>query len=107
MKNRALLLEECKKISSSELVNYMEKKKAQLRKLKACYIRGKKQGEARSLNPQFTQDARRVYAEFNLLCDVEEARPRYQKISSIGSREGEMFEDIEDASSFWRELNRG
>lgn len=65
---------------------------------------GEKQGEARSLNRQFTQDARRVYAEFNLLCDVEEARPRYQKISSIGSREGEMFEDIEDTSSFWREL---
>lgn len=38
------------------------------------------------------------------MCDVEEARPRYQKISSIGSREGEMFEDIEDTSSFWREL---
>ena len=35
-KNQALLLEECKKISSSELVNYMEKKMAQLRKLKAC-----------------------------------------------------------------------
>ena len=85
-KNWALLLKECKKILSSELVNYMEKKKAQLRKLKACYIRGKKQGEARSLNCQFTQDGRRVYAEFNLLCDVEEARPGYQKISSIGSR---------------------
>ena len=82
----------------------MEKRKAQLRKLKACYIRGKKQGEARSLNRQFTQDAGRVYAEFNLLCDMEEARPRYQKISGIGSREGEMFENIEDASSFWREL---
>ena len=80
----------------------MENKKAQLRKLKACYIRGKKQGEATSLNRQFTQDARRLYAEFNLLCDVEEARPRYQKISSIGSREEEMFEDIEEASSFWR-----
>lgn len=40
-KHWALLLEECKKISSSELVNYMEKKKAQLCKLKACYIRGK------------------------------------------------------------------
>ena len=82
----------------------MEKKKVQLRKLKACYIRGTKQGEARSLNRQFTQDAGRVYAQFNLLCDVEEARPRYQKISSIGSREEEMFEDIEEASSFWREL---
>ena len=35
-KNRALLLKECKKLSSSELVNYMETKKAQLRKLKAC-----------------------------------------------------------------------
>ena len=35
-KNQAFLLEECKNISCSELVNYMEKKKAQLRKLKAC-----------------------------------------------------------------------
>ena len=40
-KNRTLSLEECKKILSSKLVNYMEKKKAQLRKLKACYIGGK------------------------------------------------------------------
>ena len=103
-KHRALLLEECKNISSSDFVNYMEKKKAQLRKLKACYIKGKKQGEARSLNRQFTQDARRVYAEFDLLCDVDEACLRYQKISSTGTREGEMFEDIEEASSLWRAL---
>ena len=35
---------------------------------------------------------------------MEEASPRYQKISSTGTREEEMFEDIEEASSFWREL---
>lgn len=42
-KNWALQLEECKKMSSLELVNYMKNKKTQLRKLEACYIKGKKQ----------------------------------------------------------------
>ena len=36
--NCALLMEECKKISSFDPFNYMVKKKAQLRKLKARYI---------------------------------------------------------------------
>ena len=35
---------------------------------------------------------------------MEEEPPRYQKISSTGTREGGMFEDIEEASSFWRRL---
>ena len=38
------------------------------------------------------------------MCDVEEARPRYQKIASTGTREGEMFEDIDEASTFWRAI---
>ena len=38
-KDRALLFEECKFITSPELVNYMEKTKAQLRKLKLQFIR--------------------------------------------------------------------
>lgn len=58
-RNRTILLEEYKVISSAELVNYMEKKKSQLRKLKAKYLREKKQHEARSLNNQFKQDVRR------------------------------------------------
>ena len=37
---RALLLKEFIAISSAELVSYMEKKKTQLRKVRARYLRG-------------------------------------------------------------------
>ena len=50
-RNRALLLKERMAISSAELVDYMEKKKTQLRKVKAQYLWRKGQGAgARSLN---------------------------------------------------------
>ena len=70
-KNRTILMEECKKISSSELINYMEKKKSQLRKLKAGYTRGKKLHEARSINREFNQDTRKVYAQLSGRCAVK------------------------------------
>ena len=50
-RNRALLLKERMAISSAELVDYMEKKKTQLRKVKAQYLWGKgRDAGARSLN---------------------------------------------------------
>ena len=99
-------MEECKKISSSELINYMEKKKSQLRKLKAGYTRGKKLHEARSINREFNQDTRKVYAHFRALCSEDEERPKYQSTSSnrSGCDSEERFENIEDASNFWIEL---
>lgn len=105
-KNRTILMEECKKISSSELINYMEKKKSQLRKLKAGYTRGKKLHEARSINRQFNQDTRKVYAHFRALCSEDAERPKFQSTSSnrSGCDSEERFENIEDASNFWIEL---
>jgi len=84
----------------------MEKKKSQLRKVKAQYIRGRKQGEARSLNCQFTQYTRQVYAKFEMMCKGEEERPRYQRSinNSPHGNGGDTFENIEEASSFWRRL---
>ena len=51
--NRRLLLEECRAISSAELINYKEKKKSQLGKLKGNFVKQKKQDEPKSLNRQF------------------------------------------------------
>ena len=50
-RNRALLLKQGTAIFSAELINYLEKKKTQLRKVKAQYLWEKGQGSgARSLN---------------------------------------------------------
>ena len=105
-RNKDILLQECKVISSAELVSYMEKKKSQLRKLKAQRIRKVKHAEARSLNQQFTQDTKQVYAKFPAICeDDKDERPRYRELENNGHHgNGECFEDIEAASSFWRSL---
>ena len=50
-RKRTLLMKQRTAISSAELINYMEKKMTQLRKVKAQYLWGKGQGAgARSLN---------------------------------------------------------
>ena len=98
-KNRRLymLLEECRVVSSAELVNYMEKKKSQLRKLKGNCIKEKKQDEARSLNRQFKQDARSVYARFGTLCKGEEDRPKFVRDNDNGDNGDNTFENVDQA----------
>ena len=103
-KNRTLLSEECRTVSSTELVSYMEKKKSQLRKLKRNYIRQKKQDEARSLNRQFKQDARSVYSRFSILGECQEDRPKYMRENGNDNIQDNTFENIEQACSFWRDL---
>ena len=66
-KNRKELAEECKTISSSTLVNFVEKQKTWLRKLKKSFLRQKKEKEARDLNKQFEMDTGKVYETFNNL----------------------------------------
>ena len=92
-RNRAILLQECKLISSAELVSYMEKKKSQLRKLKAQRTRKVKHAEARSLNQQFTQDTKQVYAKFAAICeDDKDEPPRYRELENNGHHgNGECF----------------
>ena len=104
-RNRALLLRECKVISAAELVSYMEKKKSQLRKLRTQRIREVRNEEARSLNQQFTQNTKQVYAKFAAMCEDDVERPRYRVVDKDGHHgNGECFDDIEAASSFWRSL---
>ena len=50
-KNRNILKEECKTISAFELVNFMQRKKSALRKLKKGYSIKIKQEESRIANP--------------------------------------------------------
>ena len=52
-KNRAMLENDCGKVSSVTLVTYMEKKKSDLRKLKRCHYRKQKQEESKVLNGLF------------------------------------------------------
>ena len=80
----------------------MDKKISQLRKLKAKYIREKKQQEARSLNSQFKQDTRQVCAKFAAICESGDC-PTYQRANTNGSHDSSnTFENIEEASSFWQ-----
>ena len=81
-KNRKEVAEECKTISSSTLVNFMDKEKTRLRKLKKSFLRLKKEKEARELNKQFEMDTGKVYETFNNLIAEDkdnENRPRYTK----------------------------
>ena len=80
----------------------MEKKKTQLRKVRAQYLRGKRQSHARSLNHQFTQDTRRFYAGLKL-SEAEEERPRKQGTTNNSSHGngGDTFENIEETRSFY------
>lgn len=101
-KNRRRLLEECKAISSAELVKYMEKKKSQIRKLKRTHIKQKKQGEGRSLNLQFKQGARIVYARFGILCKGEEDRPKIVRDKDNGDNRDDTFENVDQyVASEW------
>ena len=61
-KNRLELKKECQIISAASLINYMEKKKSVLTKLKKAYWRREKQEKSRTLNRKFELDPGRVYA---------------------------------------------
>ena len=108
-KNRALLQEECKSLSVTQLITYIEKQKFRLRKLKAAFGRKKRQEEAKSLNDQFTTDPGRVYACINQIVaeDPDNAHPKYKAASPTVEQSGggkNMFEDIGEAEGFWRIL---
>ena len=55
-KNRKLLERECKMISVKHLIEYMERRKSDLRKLKRRFYRRKKQEECRKINWRFKRD---------------------------------------------------
>ena len=106
-KNRELLKMECKTLSVGELVNYMERNKAVLRKLKKGFVRRKKVGESRFFNRTYQVDPSRVYKGFNEFArDQGTDRPVYKSMEDVdkGSNTDELLDNIEEASGFWKEL---
>ena len=79
-KNRSLLQKECRSLSASSLVSYIEKQKSLLRKLKVSFGRKRRQEEAKVLNRQFKEDPGRVYATITMMAeeDPDNARPKYK-----------------------------
>ena len=108
-KNRDLLQEECKSLSVTQLITYIEKQKFRLRKLKAAFGRKKRQEEVKSLNDQFRTEPGWVYARINQIVaeDPDNAHPKYKAASPAVEQSGggkNMFEDIGEAEGFWRSL---
>ena len=103
-KNRLELQKECQIISAASLVNYMEKKKSDHRKLKKAYWRRAKQEKSRALNKKFELNPGRVYASIKEIVDKngEEKRPKYVETSKENEGSQHSFENIEEASSFWK-----
>ena len=109
-RNREILQKECKVLSIASLVNYMERQKCELRKLKKAFGRKKKNEEARVINKQFKDDAGRVYSNMReMLAKNEDCdRPKYEGVSgNTCEEERERSGSIEEASSFWKELWEG
>ncbi|KAK2547706.1 hypothetical protein P5673_032270 [Acropora cervicornis] len=84
----------------------MEKQKAILRKLKRGFSRSQKNEEARILNQQFQADTSKVYANMRELLnkDKEDERPRYTTSDQNTQEDKEMFNNVEEASEYWRNL---
>ena len=109
-RNQGKLLESCKVILVAALVNYMEREKSKLRKLKKGFVRRKKLYEARQVNRKFQQDPGSVYSCFGKMLEKqqENEKPRYDRTLLQGQQdERRKFEDIEEASEFWKALWEG
>ena len=108
-KNQELLKMECKTLSLGELVNYMERNKAVLRKLKKGFVRKKKVEESRSFNRTYQVDPSRVYKGFNKLArDQGTDRPVYKSMEDVDKRSNtdELLDNIEEASGFWKSCGK-
>ena len=107
-KNRSLLQKECRSLSASSLVSYIEKQKSLLRKLKVSFGRKRRQEEAKVLNHQFKEDPGRVYATITMMAeeDPDNARPKYKvaRNEDQTSASKGVFSDIVEAEGFWRRL---
>ena len=91
-------------------MSYMEKEKSKLRKLKKSFVRRKKLYEARQVNRKFKKDPGSVYSYIGKMLEKqqENEKPRYDRTPLQGQQdEKRKFEDIEEASEFWRALWEG
>ncbi|KAK2570691.1 hypothetical protein P5673_004379 [Acropora cervicornis] len=107
-KNRSPLQKECRSLSASSLVSYIEKQKSLLRKLKVSFGRKRRQEEAKVLSRQFKEDPGRVYATITMMAeeDPDNARPKYKvaRNEDQTSASKGVFSDIVEAEGFWRRL---
>ena len=107
-KNRSSLQKECRSLSASSLVSYIEKQKSLLRKLKVSFGRKKRQEDANVLNRQFKEDPGRVYATITVMAeeDPDNTRPKYKvarnEVQTSASKD--VFSEIFEAEGFWRRL---
>ena len=78
----------------------------ELRKLKRRFDRKKKQEVSRVINQQFNTVPGREFANLSemLKSDPENDRPRYKDPGIRARDDSRMFENIEEASGFWRKL---
>ena len=79
-----------------------------LRKLKRGFCKKKTMEESRVLNRQFQEDPGRVYDVFNGMLkntgDQASERPKYKTRNDISVENKQVFESIEEASGYWKEL---
>ena len=102
-KNRRLLEKECKIISAVSLINFMEKKKSALRKLKKVFCQQKKQEELRKVNRRFQCDPGQIYSELDEMAksNSRDGLPTFKLIHQDNvDNEKCQFNDIDEASSF-------
>ena len=104
IKNRNILKEECKTIAAFELVNFMERKKSTLNKPKKRFSRKQNQEESRIANRNFKLHPGQVYANMNKMLKKDEDCERLKYKTPNKEEERDMFENIEEASNFWKEL---
>ena len=85
-------------------MNFMEKGKTRLRKLKRAYVRKKKTEKARKINKAFQQDPGRAYPSLREMASqqADNERPKYEARRETQS--DAVFENIEQAASHWKAL---
>ena len=108
-KNGAKLLKDCKSLTVADLVVYMEKEKAELRKLKRNFWRVKRLEEARKLNQKFYADPGSIYATIGKMLESQADidKPKYDRVTQGAQVNNHTFTSIDEASSFWRSLWEG
>ena len=88
------------------MVDYTDKEKSKLRKLKKNFWRVRKLDKARKLNQKFYTDPSSVYTTFGNILDnqADNDRPKYNATTESTNPTNNQFTDIDEASSFWRGL---
>ena len=102
--NSKILQKECNSISLPSLVAYIEKKKSKLRKLKTRFYTRKKTGGVKK-NQQTIPTLPWACLSDMASRNTDDTLPKFQRKSTTNNEtEEDVFENIGQASSFWRDL---